>query len=127
MDFEHAIRDAKRRANEGKFRYPAYATLLVGAGVSSYTVDVATRQTEYFGKKGEKHTETGGTQRAIAATYDASALDAAIKLSQRGEIEYPEFMDKLAAAGVATYEARVGERVVVYEGHGKQFMEAIPR
>lgn len=127
MGFEQDIRAAKRRASSGRFRYPAYASLLANAGVASYTVDVATRKTEYFGSKGERHGEAGGTARVVAAAWDGTALHEAIRASQRGELEYPAFMDRLAAAGIASYEARVRDRVVVYEGHGQTFTEAIPQ
>lgn len=127
MGFEHDIRAAKRRANSEGLRYPAYASLLAGAGVRSYTVNVATRETEYFGSNGERHSEIGGTTRLIALACDSDALHAAIRGSQRGEIEYPEFMDRLAAAGIATYEAKVCDHVVVYEGHGFSYTGAIPQ
>ena len=48
----------------------------------------------------------------MAATYSAEILDGAVRASARGELDREAFLDKLAAAGISTYEARLGDRVV---------------
>ena len=69
----------------------------------------------------------GGTPRTVAATYSAEILDGAVRASARGELDREAFLDKLAAAGISTYEARLGDRVIVYEGHGQSYAESIYR
>jgi uncharacterized protein YbcV (DUF1398 family) len=127
MSFANEIVDARKRQSENNLRYPAFVALLWQAGVESYTVNVATLATKFAGRKGESHLEAGGPVRAIAGAYNSGALETAVRASQRGELETAAFMDRLAAAGVATFEARLGDRVIVYEGHGGSYAEAIPR
>jgi uncharacterized protein YbcV (DUF1398 family) len=127
MSFSNAIVDAKKRQSADNLRYTQFAALLWQAGVESYTVNVATLATKYSGRKGETHTESGGPPRTVAAEYNGEVLDAAVRASRRGEMDDTTFMDKLAASGVATFEARIGDKVIVYEGHGKSYAEAISR
>ena len=127
MTFSNAIVDAKKQQSAGNMRYTQFAALLWQAGVESYTVNVATLATKYSGRKGETHSEAGGTPRAVAAAYDSAILDAAVRASRRGEMDDATFLDKLAASGIATFEARIGDKVIVYEGHGKSYSEAITR
>ena len=127
MNFADSISDAKRLQTEGKLRFSAYAALLVKAGVESFTVQVSTLATKFSGRKGERYEDRGGVPRSVAAAYDAKAIDAAVRMSQRGELENPAFMDRLAAAGVSSFETRLGDGVIVYEGHGSSYAEAISR
>lgn len=127
MSFQNAISSARKAQQDGNLRNAAFTALLVQAGVESYTVNVATLATKYSGRKGESHSEAGGTPRTVAATYSAEILDGAVRASARGELDREAFLDKLAAAGISTYEARLGDRVIVYEGHGQSYAESIYR
>ncbi|MEK7470276.1 MAG: DUF1398 family protein [Planctomycetota bacterium] len=127
MNFSNAIVDAKKQQSAGNMRYTQFAALLWQAGVESYTVNVATHATTYAGRKGESHNEAGGTPRTVAAAYDSNILDAAVRASRRGELDDAAFMDKVAASGIATVEARIGDKVIIYAGHGSSYAEAITR
>ncbi|KAF0245980.1 MAG: hypothetical protein FD180_1123 [Planctomycetota bacterium] len=127
MSFSNAIVDAKKRQSDSNLRYPAFVALLWQAGVESYTVNVASFATKYAGRKGESHSESGGAPRTVAGAYNGEVLDAAVRASRRGELDDAAFMDKLAASGIASFEARLGDKVIVYEGHGKSYAEAISR
>ena len=60
-----------------------------------------------------------------ADSRPTDALRAMTGSMKKGDRE--AFLDKLAAAGISTYEARLGDRVIVYEGHGQSYAESIYR
>lgn len=127
MSFQTLVCDATRKQQQDHLRPAAFMALLQGAGVCSFSVDVATLTTTYTGRKGESYAETGGAPRTVAATYSAEILDAAVRARARGELEPDAFLDRVAAAGILTYEVRIADRVIVYEGHGHSYAESLFR
>jgi len=63
----------------------------------------------------------------IAQTFDAGQLIAAIRAIQKREIIYPEFLRRIAAAGVVYYTVHLQGRKAIYFGrHGDFYIEPFP-
>jgi uncharacterized protein YbcV (DUF1398 family) len=63
----------------------------------------------------------------IGEGFDAEAIIAAIRGSQRGQIKYPEFMDRSMQAGCIGYVVWLAGRRVVYFGRrGEMHVELFP-
>ena len=64
---------------------------------------------------------------AIGEAFDAAALQEAIRGSQRGEVLYPEFVQRSCAAGCVGYVVWIAGRHVTYFGRrGEQHVERFP-
>jgi len=107
--------------------YPELAKGMIGLGIESYTVDVATGTTLYRMAGGELALREGQALRTIATAFNNNATVQAIKDSQAGKINYPQFMDAIAQSGVRFYESTlVGTARVTYIGTGGYYEEEIP-
>lgn len=98
-----SIRQCALRARN----YPELALALRQIGMHSYTVDVASHATLYRSLEGEIVQLPGQPGAAVTAPFNAEAVLAAIGRNQRGESDYPGFMQDIHAAGVKRYEAQL--------------------
>lgn len=108
--------------------YPELAQGMVNIGIQSYTVDVVTGITLYRAANGETALKEGnGELTEIAPAFNNNATIQAVKDTQAGKINYPEFMAAIAKAGVRFYEATLmGTKRVTYIGTGGFYEEEIP-
>lgn len=109
--------------------YPELVKKLIGLGILSYTVDVATSTILYRLSEGKNLVHPGQTNaRTIAAKFDQPQTLQAISNTQQGKTDYPTFLDEIAMAGVRLYEATLHgpDKRVTYVGTGGQYEESIP-
>lgn len=108
--------------------YPELVEGMVNLGIQSYTVDVATGTTLYRLANGETALKEGnGEIKEIAPAYNNDATMQAVKDTQAGKLNYPDFMDAIAKSGVRFYEATLqGTKRVTYIGTGGYYEEEIP-
>lgn len=95
-----AIRECAMRARN----FPELALSFLRMGMHSYTVDVASHATLYRSLEGEIVQLPGQPGTPVTAPFKAEAVLAAIRRNQRGESDYPGFMQDIQAAGVKRYE-----------------------
>ncbi len=109
--------------------YPELADKLSYAGIRSYTVEVSTGITLYRLDYGSVHLHTSTADpRILSRDFDETLTIQAIRDNQQGKIDYPGFMNALAAAGVRFYEATLtgNNKRVTYIGIGGFYEETIP-
>lgn len=84
--------------------------------------------TTYYLPTGEQHeVALPAPAIEIPTPFDAVALQAAIKGSPRGEVKYPEFLQRSFAAGCVGYVVWIVGRHVSYFGRlGEQHIERFP-
>jgi uncharacterized protein YbcV (DUF1398 family) len=125
-----SIRDAIDQAARGEISYPVLAKTLWESGIRAYHVDVATHTAVYQGD-GEPFTIKGeGVARAgeKAPAFDQSGVVAAIHASQRRDIDYDGFLQRIWQSGVATYDVDLEARTIIYKGQsGEAHVERIPK
>lgn len=108
--------------------FPEIVAGLSAAGVGSYFADYRSGRTTYYARAGDPLPMPLPTEgKPIAKAFDADALQAAIKGSQRGEIRYPDFLDLSRAAGCVGYHVWIDGRHVTYFGQeGEIYVERFP-
>ena len=97
------LQDANARIGARKITYPQYADLLLEAGFTRYSVDIAAQTYTYFGVGGEAYEET-----------------------QKGSIDYPTFLKRIQAAGIVSYEVNLRAREIRYRSETMTYKEQIP-
>ncbi len=113
----------------GEVDFPTVVARLGAAGVQSYVVDLARRETSYLGADGATHREPlcVAPLGAPDEVFDAEAVRAAVLASQRRELAYPEFLRRIVRAGCFSYVAFLAGRQVMYLGRrGQLHVERFP-
>lgn len=109
--------------------YPELVKGLIAIGTLSYTVEVSTGDILYRFAEGHNILHPGKiTPRTISETFSSEKTIEAVRASQQGKINYPQFMDAIAQAGVRFYESTLNgsKKRVTYIGFGGQYEELIP-
>jgi uncharacterized protein YbcV (DUF1398 family) len=109
--------------------FPKVVERLAAAGVKSYTADLVKLRKTYYGAGREAHDETMPLENApaIAAAFDSPGVAATVKIIQRAEIGYAEFLRRIMASGCSHYEVFFGGRKAMYFGRdGAFYTEPFP-
>ena len=126
---ESLIHETVRRTLAGTIAFPDVVAALQQAGVEAYSVDYVSRRQICYAPEGGTTTVVLdlGALPAIAAEFDAAAVQAAILDSQRHGQSYRDFTHRVMAAGVRGYHAFLrGRRVTYFGRQGDQHTEWFP-
>ena len=125
---EQTIRDTIDGSNKGQLHFGQVVSQLLQAGVESYQVDYRAQRITYYLPEGSPLTlDLDVPDVAIAQRFDADAIKAAIKGSQRGEVMYPEFKRLSQLGGCVGYTVWLTGRHVSYFGrNGETHVERFP-
>ena len=112
----------------GKLTFPEVVHKLTAIGVERYHADYTRRESTYYLSDGQSHVlPLPHPEQLIAATFDASGVEAAIRASQRGEISYVEFLKWTMAAGCVGYFVQItGRRALYFGRNGDVHLEPFP-
>jgi len=127
-EIERVIAECVAASHTGTRSFADIVGALVARGVESYRVDYRQRSSTYFLPTGEWHQVVLVMPNvSIGEAFDAEAITAAIRGSQRGQIKYPEFMERSMQAGCVGYVVWLAGRRVVYFGRrGEMHVELFP-
>lgn len=108
-------------ALEGRMTFPTILATLATSGFEGYLVDLRHGTARYVLTGGDS-TDCDGPAETVALTFDASALQAAIREAQTGapEYTYAGFSRKAAQAGCAGYLVSLPGRRVLYFGRSAE-------
>lgn len=128
MDSRTLIHEAAAGSAEGRLHFGQVLELMRQAGVEAYTADYRARRATYYLAGGDTHAlELAMPDVAIAAAFDAPALQAAIRGSQQGAVKYPQFKRLSCEAGCVGYTVWIDGRHVSYYGRrGETHVERFP-
>jgi uncharacterized protein YbcV (DUF1398 family) len=103
--------------------------LLTNAGVDSYFADLARGEETFYTTDGGTHREQMTLPSTkIAGDFSQAGVVAAIRAAQADQIRYPEFVNRVTAAGTIAYWAFLTGKKVVYFGRKGEFhVEEFPR
>ncbi len=124
------IHETTVQAFEGKIHFGEVVMKLIAMGVERYHADLAGLQKTFYGKDGGTHIEKLALHGApvIADKFDADAVRSTIKMSQQGQIKYPEFLKRVMKAGCLHYEVFIAGKQVIYFGRKGEFhIEKFPQ
>ncbi len=115
-------------SHDGSAHFPDIVAALLGAGVESYHADYRAQRTTYYLRDGQSHAVAlPAPAVAIGESFDAGALQDAIRGAQAGRVMYPEFLRRSRAAGCVGYAAWLAGRNVSYWGRrGETHVERFP-
>lgn len=108
--------DASER---GTLNFPEIVGRLIAAGFESYAIDFRRARATYTTADGDSvDITTHKVDTPVAATFDAIAIQAAIREAQQlvAGYTYPGFCSKVAAAGCAGYIVSFSGRRALYIG-----------
>ncbi|GGF23179.1 DUF1398 family protein [Subtercola lobariae] len=109
--------------------FPYLAESLRAAGVSAYIFDVPSSTVVYLTEQGAV-LQPGSLALAgltLIVPFDEDRLIEAIRVDQRGESSFPEFVEATFQSGVIRYEVDTAARTCTYRGPGEEkYVESYP-
>jgi Protein of unknown function (DUF1398) len=122
-----SLLDSLQEAYLNSKSYPELALRLIDLGILNYTADVVTGSIIYRSANGTFLWHPGHAFRFIFPDFNLEKTCQAVKDTQAGKTNYPEFMEAIAKAGVRLYEATLEgpNKRVTYFGNGGLYEEPI--
>ncbi len=122
------IRSTFDASNEGRIHFGEVVRQVSEARVESYHVDYRAGRSTYYLPDGETmELVFGPAEKAIADSFDAEAIRAAIRGAQQGRVMYPEFKNLSQSGGCVGYIVWIAGRHVSYFGRrGETHDERFP-
>lgn len=109
----------------GTLDFPGYMKLLISAGVNCYTVDLETLDVVYYAGTKSLVRTVAMEPVDIAGRFSEPYLKEAIMAARIKTITYPEFLKRIAAAGVESYEVDFKKKEITYRGRRKFYIETL--
>jgi uncharacterized protein YbcV (DUF1398 family) len=125
------VREMTRASDEERILFPQVVARLMEAGVERYHADLVAGTKTYYLPNGQFEEVRCHRPSAPASDFDGAAVEAAVRASQRQEIQYRDFCERVAAGGcVGYFVSLVGRRATYYgrtsETHVEYFPDAEP-
>jgi uncharacterized protein YbcV (DUF1398 family) len=130
MNSEQAkvIQDCAQGALSGKLTFPEMVGQLAGIGVERYHADYGRQEITYYLPDGDSLVvATPHPAHAMAIEFSPSAIEAAVRQSQRNVHTYLDFIRKTKAAGCVGYFVQItGRRAIYFSRNGESHVEHFP-
>lgn len=130
MNSDHAevIQGCVEGALTGEIAFPEIVGRLAQIGVERYHADYTRHEITYYFVDGDSLVvATLHPSHATVKEFSASAVEAAVRQSQRNEHTYLDFVRKTMAAGCVGYFVQITGRRVIYFGRsGESHVEHFP-
>jgi uncharacterized protein YbcV (DUF1398 family) len=121
------VMDVTRDSDEERSTFPEVVGKLIAAGVERYHMDLVRNERTFYLPDGTFEPVPTHKHPQAAGDFSARVVDAAVRASQSGEIQYQEFCRRIAEAGCVGYHVFIaGKRVVYYGRNGDQHIEYFP-
>ena len=122
------IQGCAQGALTGEIAFPEIVGRLAQIGVERYHADYSRQEITYYLPDGDSLVvATPHPSHTTAAEFSASAVEVAVRQSQRSEHTYPDFIRKTRAAGCVGYFVQITGRRVIYFGRsGASHVEHFP-
>ncbi|MBX3439479.1 MAG: DUF1398 family protein [Planctomycetaceae bacterium] len=122
------IQGCAHGALSGEFAFPEIVGRLAKIGVERYHADYSRSEITYYMADGDSRVvATPHPHHATAKEFSASAVEAAVRQSQRNEHTYLDFIEKTMVAGCVGYFVQISGRRVIYFGrNGESHVEHFP-
>jgi uncharacterized protein YbcV (DUF1398 family) len=121
------VRETTLASDEERILFPQVVAALMEAGVERYHADLVAGTKTYYLPNGECQGVPSHRPSAPARDFDGAAVEAAVRASQRQEILYREFCERVAAAGcVGYFVSLVGRRATYYGRTSETHVEFFP-
>ena len=110
-------RECAARSVAGTISFGDVVAHLVKAGVERYHADYSRMEITYYVPDGGSCVVSMGHAGVrVADAFSARDVESSVRQAQRGEIQYPRFVEQTAAAGCVGYLVQIRGRRVHYFG-----------
>ena len=127
-ELTQVIKGCAQGALTGEIAFPEIVGRLAKISVERYHADYSRQEITYYLADGDSLVvATLHPSHATAAEFSASAVEDAVRQSQRNEHTYLDFIRKTMAAGCVGYFVQITGRRVIYFGRdGESHVEHFP-
>jgi uncharacterized protein YbcV (DUF1398 family) len=124
----NVMQECARSALSGKLTFPEIVGRLADIGVERYHADYSRQEITYYLPDGDSLVVAiHHPAHATATKFSPSAVEAAVRQSQRNEHAYLDFIRKTMAAGCVGYFVQITGRRAIYFGRsGESHVEHFP-
>jgi uncharacterized protein YbcV (DUF1398 family) len=130
MKPEHTavIQECARASLAGEITFPEVVSRLAAIGVERYHADFTRSEATYYLTDGDSLVvQVPHEPHKIAMEFSPSAVEAAVRQSQRNEHTYVDFVRKTTAAGCVGYFVQItGRRAIYFSRNGDSHTELFP-
>jgi uncharacterized protein YbcV (DUF1398 family) len=112
----------------GALTFPEIVGRLDAVGVERYHADYSRGEITYYLPDGDSLViPSPHPKQVTGGKFSVAAVEAAVRLSQRNEHSYPDFVQKTMAAGCVGYFVQITGRQAIYFGrNGETHVERFP-
>ena len=113
---------------KGELAFPEIVSRLAEIGVERYHADYSRQEITYYLSDGDSHVVSAPhALRSTGSKFSSSAVEAAVRQSQRNEHTYADFVRKTMEAGCIGYFVQItGRRVLYFGRNGGTHVEHFP-
>jgi uncharacterized protein YbcV (DUF1398 family) len=117
------LHECLAEAFAGRMTFPETVGRMLEIGVERYDADLTRLEKTHYGVDGATHLEAMPLTEvpAVPVEFSAGAVQAAIEAIRERQIEYPEFLRRVMAAGTASYSVYLNGRKAIYFGRNGDF------
>lgn len=128
MEKARIIQECARGALSGELAFPEIVRKLAEIGIERYHADYSRQEITYYFPDGDSQVVASSHPRhTTAVEFLPSAVEAAVRQSQRNEHTYFDFIRKTMAAGCVGYFVQItGRRVIYFGRNGDSHVEHFP-
>ena len=128
MEKAWVIQECVQGALSGALTFPQIVGKLAEVGVERYHADYSRREITYYFPDGDSLVVASShPSHATAVEFSASAVEAAVRQSQRNQHTYLDFIRKTMAAGCVGYFVQItGRRAIYFGRNGECHVEQFP-
>jgi uncharacterized protein YbcV (DUF1398 family) len=122
------VQDCAKGSLAGELAFPEVVGRLIAVGVERYHADYSRQEITYYLPDGDSVVVPAPhAPHATGTEFSASAVEAAVRQSQRNEHAYIDFIRKTMAAGCVGYFVQITGRRAIYFGRkGESHVEHFP-
>ena len=123
-----AIQACVQGALSGELAFPEIVRRLAEIGIERYHADYSREEITYYFPDGDSLVVPSPHRSfPIAKEFSVPAIEHAVRLSQRGEHSYLDFIQKTKAAGCVGYFVQItGRRALYFGRNGESHVEHFP-
>jgi uncharacterized protein YbcV (DUF1398 family) len=119
----NVLRECLTLAMSNRMTFPETVRRMDEIGVERYDADLTRMEKRYYAADGATHSDviplSDGPQ--IHRAFSGDGVRAAIEAIRRQEIDYPEFLRRIMAAGAVSYTVYLDGRKAIYFGRAGDF------
>ncbi len=122
------IQSCTQSALSGELTFPEIVGRLAEIGIERYHADYSRQEITYYFPDGDSLVVASShPSHTTAVEFSPSAVEAAVRQSQRNEHTYLDFIRKTLAAGCVGYFVQImGRRVIYFGRNGESHVEHFP-